>query len=286
MNLLGVIKLKKIALMCDSCADISSQEAKELDIHVIRMPLNVDGKEHIEDVTISEQDIIVAMRNNKIVKTSQPVLGDVLEMWDELLKTYDEVFYLPLSKNLSGTCATTISMSQQYDGRVTVVDSEFVCYPIITVLKWARELFDQGFSCLEVKNKIETESDLYAILIPENMTALKNGGRVSPAAAAIAGMLKICPLLKVEHGAIDLADKVRTLKKAYKQGIENITVGVDPSQYHWMIIDSDNREVSNELKAQLEAIVGQEVEQRTFRAVILSHTGPGTIGFGRIRKFK
>ena len=50
MKLLGVIKLKKIALMCDSCADISSQEAKELDIHVIRMPLNVDGKEHIEDV--------------------------------------------------------------------------------------------------------------------------------------------------------------------------------------------------------------------------------------------
>ena len=278
--------MKKIALMCDSCADISSQEAKELNIHVVRMPLSVDGQEYIEDVTISSQDIVNAMRNNQTVKTAQPVLGDVLEMWDDLLKTYDEVFYLPLSKNLSGTCATAISMSQQYDGRVTVVDSEFVCYPIVTVLKWARELFAQGLTCTEVKEKIETETNLYAILIPENMNALKNGGRVSPAAAAIAGMLKICPLLRVDHGAIDLADKVRTLKKAYKQGITNVTEGVNPEDYHWMIIDADNREVSNELKVQLEEIVGQEVEQRSFHAVILSHTGPGTIGFGRIRKLK
>ena len=278
--------MKKIALMCDSCADLSPQEANELNIHVVRMPLYVDGQQHIEGITISEDDIVTAMRNQKTVKTSQPVLGDVLSMWDELLKSYDEVFYLPLSKNLSGTCATAISMAEQYDGRVTVVDSEFVCYPVITVLKWARELFEQGMGCSEVKEKIETESNLYAVLIPENMDALKNGGRVSPAAAAIAGMLKICPLLCVDHGAIDLAAKVRTLKKAYKQGLSMVTEGVQYEDYHWMIIDSDNREVSNELKTQLEEIVGQEVEQRTFHAVILSHTGPGTIGFGRIRKMK
>lgn len=278
--------MKNIALMCDSSADISVQEAKELNIHVVRMPLSVDGKEHIEGVTISDQDIIAAMRNNKSVKTSQPVLGDVLSMWDELLKTYDQVFYLPLSKHLSGTCTTAINMAEQYDGRVVVVDSEFVCYPIITVLKWAKELFEQGMTCQEVKHKIETECSLYAVLIPENMNALKNGGRVSPAAAAIAGMLKICPLLTVKNGAIDLAEKVRTLKKAYKQGLANVIEGIDPNDYHWMIIDADNREVSNELKVQLEEMVGQKVEQRTFQAVILSHTGPGTIGFGRIRKLK
>ena len=70
--------MKTIALMCDSSADISAQEAKELNIHVVRMPLLVDGKEHDEGVTITDQEIIDAMRNNKSVKTSQPVLGDVL----------------------------------------------------------------------------------------------------------------------------------------------------------------------------------------------------------------
>lgn len=278
--------MKKIALMCDSSADISKTEAKELGIHVVRMPLVVDGQEYIEAETISDAQILEVLRAGKIVKTSQPLLGTITAMWEELLETYDEVFYLPLSKHLSGTCANAIAMSAQYDGKVTVVDSELVCYPVITVMKMVKELLAQGMSCAEVKHKIETEGELYAVLIPENLTALKNGGRISPAAAAVAGLLKICPLLSVDHGKIDLISKVRTLKKAYKEGLNCVTKDVNPEDYIWMVIDADNRKVSDELKVMLEEAVGQPVEQREFHSVILSHTGAGTIGFGRIRKLK
>ena len=99
----------------------------------------------------------------------------------------------------------------------------------------------QGYTCVQAKEKIEQEGELFAILIPETLTALKNGGRISPAAAALAGLLKIQPLLKVEHGAIDLVDKVRTLKKAYKEGIEVVLKDIDPKEYDWMIIDAYNR---------------------------------------------
>ena len=53
-----------------------------------------------------------------------------------------------------------------------------------------------------------------------------------------------------------------------------------------MIIDADNRKVSDELKVMLEEATGQPVSQQIFKAVILSHAGPGTIGFGRIRKIR
>ena len=207
-------------------------------------------------------------------------------MWIDLLKDYDEVFYLPLSNKLSGTCQTAIGLSKKFEGRVHVVDSELVCYPVVSVLKMARELLEEGYSCAQVKKKIEDDGELYAVIIPENLTALKNGGRISPAAAALAGLLKIQPLLSVEHGAIDLVDKVRTLKKAYREGIERVTKDIHPEDYIWMIIDADNRAMSDELKPILEEACGQPVEQRTFKAVILTHTGPGTIGFGRIRKLK
>ena len=91
---------------------------------------------------------------------------------------------------------------------------------------------------------------------------------------------------KMEHGAIDLVDKVRTLKKAYKEGIEVVLKDIDPKEYDWMIIDAYNRKVSDELKAALEEACGQPVEQRIFKSVIMSHTGPGTIGFGRIKKIR
>lgn len=278
--------MKKIALMCDSSADITKQQAEELEIHVVRMPITINGKEYIEEETIFDEDIIRALNNEEQVKTAQPIIGDLTKMWDDLLETYDEVFYLPLSRELSGTCGVALNLAKEYNGRVTVVDSTFVCYPVIDVLLMAREMFEKGYTTAQVKEKIETEGELYAVLIPENLTTLKNGGRISPAAASIAGLLKIQPLLSVNKGAIDLIDKVRTLKKAYKEGITYITKDVDPDDYIWMIIDADNRAVSNELKVHLEKIVHQTVEQHSFKSVIMSHTGPGTIGFGRIKKIR
>lgn len=278
--------MRKIALMCDSSADITKEEAEALGLHVIRMPITIDGQEFIEEETIQDADIIEAMKQGKQVKTAQPIIGDLTAMWDTLLKTNDEVFYLPLSRELSGTCRIAIAIAKEYQGRVCVVDSEYVCYPIVHLLKVAKDMFQKGYTCEQVKEKLENEGELFAILIPENLSALKNGGRISPAAAALAGLLKIQPLLKVEHGAIDLIDKVRTLKKAYRQGIQVVMDGIHPNDYDWMIIDANNRPMSNELKNLLEEACGQPVEQHIFKSVIMSHAGPGTIGFGRIRKIK
>lgn len=280
--------MKKIAFMCDSSADITPEQAKEFGFYVLRMPITVDGQEYIESETIFDEDIIKALREHKVVKTAQPIVGDMLKMWDTLLETYDEVFYLPLTYALSGTCKFAIqaSESDMYRGKVTVVNSEYVAYPAAYQLQVAKDMAEKGYDTKVIKEKLEKESTLYAILIPETLDALKAGGRISSAAAALAGLLKIHPLLKIEKGAIDLYDKVRTIKKAYAKGIDAVTKGIDPSEYTWMVIDAYNREMSNELKALLEEATGQPVQQHTFKAVILSHTGQGTIGFGRIKKIK
>lgn len=280
--------MKKVAFLCDSSADISAQQAKTLDIHVIRMPIIIDGISYTESETIQDQDLIQALKANKKITTTQPSLGEIITMWEELLKTHDEVFYLPLSKELSGTCRNAIQLASQepFCGKVIVVDSTFACFPIVKMLEIARDMYAKGYSGTEIKRKIEEEGELFAILIPENLNALKNGGRISPAAAALAGLLKIHPLLKVENGAIDVQDKVRTLSKAYKAGIEACVKNINTDDYLWMIIDADNRKASDELKGMLEEACHQSVEQCVFKAVLLAHTGPGTIGFGRIKKIK
>lgn len=280
--------MKKIAFLCDSSADISKDEAEELNIHVIRMPIIIDGVSYTEAETISDQAVIEALNANKKVTTTQPSLGEILSMWKQLLETHDEVFYLPLSRELSGTCRNAIQMAKEepFLGKVIVVDSTFACFPVVRMLEMARDMYAKGYDGAEIKRRIEEEGELFAILIPESLNALKNGGRISPAAAALAGMLKIHPLLKVEHGGIDVQDKVRTLSKAYKAGIDACLKDINPDDYHWMIIDANNRQASDELKILLEEACGQPVEQRDFKAILLSHTGSGTIGFGRYKKIK
>lgn len=278
---------KKTALLCDSSADVTEEEAKELGIHVLRMPVIIEGKEYLEGVSVFDSDILEALRAQKKITTTQPSAGEIMRKWEELLQDHDEVFYLPLSRALSGTCTNAIRLAKErYEGRVTVVDSTFVCYPVIYMLKAAREMLEKGYTCAQIKEKIENEGELFAILIPENLNALKNGGRISPAAAALAGMLKIHPLLKVENGGIDVQDKVRTAAKAYRVGIDCVLKDVDPEDYDWMIIHADNPKVCDQLQSLLEEACGRPVDRRVFRAVIMAHAGEGTIGFGRIRKLK
>ena len=159
---------KKTALLCDSSADVTEEEAKELGIHVLRMPVIIEGKEYLEGVSVFDSDILEALRAQKKITTTQPSAGEIMRKWEELLQDHDEVFYLPLSRALSGTCANAIRLAKErYEGRVTVVDSTFVCYPVIYMLKAAREMLEKGYTCAQIKEKIENEGELFAILIPD-----------------------------------------------------------------------------------------------------------------------
>lgn len=275
---------KRVALLCDSSADISEAEAKELGIHVLRMPIIIDNETFTEGVDIFDEDILKALKADKKISTTQPSPGSMLALWDELLKEYDQVLYFPLSSGLSSTCANAINFARDYQGKVVVIDSTFACYPIVCMLLMARDMLEKGYSAEQIKERFEQEANMYAILIPENLNALKNGGRISPAAAKLAGMLKIHPLLTVENGKIDVYDKVRTLSKAYQRGIEAVTKDIDPNDYEWMIIHAYNEKECLKLKEQLEKAVNRPVQVREFKAVIASHTGEGTIGFGRYKK--
>ncbi len=217
---------RKVALLCDSSADVTEAEAKELGIHVLRMPVIIDGQEYLEGISVFDEDILAALRAQKKITTTQPSAGEIMKKWDELLQDHDEVFYLPLSRALSGTCANALRLAQErYEGKVTVVDSTFVCYPVVYMLKAAREMLEKGYTCAQIKEKIEKEGELFAILIPENLNALKNGGRISPAAAALAGMLKIHPLLKVERGGTDLQNGCQSLSCRHRVRAERCGSG-------------------------------------------------------------
>ncbi|MFV0551728.1 MAG: DegV family protein [Anaerorhabdus sp.] len=276
----------KIAVLVDSSADITKEEANELGVHVIRMPLTIDNEDVLEHDGISTEDFIKRMREGAIVKTSQPLLGNLVQTWDNLLKNYDQILFLPLSSNLSGTYGSAVLASKDYDGKVVVVDTKMACCPLQFIAREALKMLDKGLSAEEIRDKIEKETFMYAAIVPENLTYLKNGGRISPAAAALGNLLKIIPILKVEDGAIDVYDKVRTNKKAYLAAIEAVTKVENPEDYYWFVVHSDCEELANEYKKIVEEKVNQEVLIKPIRAIIMAHTGPGTLGVGHLKKLK
>lgn len=275
----------KIAVMIDSAADISRATEIENDILVSRFAINIDGVDYIDEDSLTLEQFKEELKQNKSMSTSQTPLGSLLKQWDEILKTYDHIIYLTLSAKLSGAYSSACAAAQEYEDKITVIDTVAVAYPIQTIYKDVFKLLDMGLSPSEIKEKIESHEPLFAFLVPNDITHLKNGGRISPSAAALANLLKIVPILAVEDGLIDAYDKVRTNRKAVDKAIDMmIKKYKNADEYHWYILHSDLEKDVAEYQSKVEKATGQKVEVAELHPIILAHAGPKTFAIAVLKK--
>ena len=184
--------MSKVAIITDSNSGISQDEGKKLGIKVLPMPFTIDGKTYYEDINLTQDEFYEKLMNGAEVFTSQPLVGDVSKLWDEVLQEYDEIVHIPMSSGLSGSCQTAIMLANEYDGKVQVVDSQ----RISVTQKWdvldAIEMAKNGKSAKEIKEILEANKFNASIYITVNtLEYLRKGGRITPAVAILGGMMAV-----------------------------------------------------------------------------------------------
>ncbi len=279
--------MKKIKVVTDSASDLSVEDAQKYDIAIVNLPVIVDNVEYIDGKSMNPDLLFEMMKSGKVAKTSQPAMGELKRVWDEVLCEADEIIYVPLSSMLSGSYASACQFAQEYEGRVTVLDTRQVSIGQTATCLQIQKCIEEEMTSAQIQQLFESKSNLWVGLVPGDLVYLKRGGRISPAAAALANLLKICPVLKVEDGAIDVHSKVRTLNKAYQSAIDACFQGVEyPSDYAWIIVEAGASEKAQELKSMIQEKYNVEVLVHTLKSVLVAHTGPGTIGIARTYKVK
>ena len=209
--------MEKIAVATDTNSSITLEEANSLGIYMMKMPFTIDGEEYLEDVNCTYEEFCSRLDAGADVSTAQPVLGDLLDMWDELLKTYDKVIYIPMSSALSGSCETAKGMAQDYDGKVLVVDNKRISISQRRSVMDALVMIEHGMSAEEIKTYLENDSFNSSIYLAVNtLDLLKKSGRVTATAATIATIMNIKPVLTIQGGKLDSYAKERGMKKAEK----------------------------------------------------------------------
>lgn len=207
----------KIAVVTDSNSGITQKEAKELGVHVIPMPFYIDGELFLEDITLTQEAFYKKLADDCEISTSQPALGEVLELWEKLLEDYDEIVHIPMSSGLSSTCETAMMLAQDYDGKVEVVNNQRISVTQKTSVMDALKLAEGGKSAAEIKQILEAEKLESSIYITvDTLKYLKKGGRITPAAAAIGTVLNLKPVLQIQGEKLDAFAKVRGWKQAKK----------------------------------------------------------------------
>lgn len=286
--------MSKVAIVTDSNSGIRQEEGKKLGIYVLPMPFTIDGETFYEDINLTHSDFFDKLMNDAKVFTSQPLVGDVSKLWDEVLKEYDEIVYIPMSSGLSGSCQTAIMLANEYDGKVQVVDSQ----RISVTQKWdvfdAIELSKQGKSAKEIKEILEANKLNASIYITVNtLDYLRKGGRITPAVAILGGMMKIKPILQIQGEKLDTFSKSRTLSKATKIMIEAIQKDIedrlDPIEkgknVHICIAYTFDQQPALELKKELEQLYpNSNIICDPLSLSVSCHIGPHALAIAACKK--
>lgn len=207
----------RVAIVTDSNSGITQKEAKELGIRVLPMPFYINGELFFEDITLTQEEFYRRLAEDADISTSQPSPGDVIDLWDEILKEYDEIIYIPMSSGLSSSCETAIGLAKDYDGRVHVIDNQRISISQRQSVLDALEMAEKGMSAQEIDDVLMREKLEASIYITvDTLKYLKKGGRVTPAAAAIGTVLNLKPVLQIQGEKLDSYAKVRGWKAAKK----------------------------------------------------------------------
>ena len=277
----------KVAILTDSNSGITLAEAKDLGIYVMPMPFYIDEKLYYEEIDLSQDQFYEKLREpNCKITTSMPIVGDLIDKWEELLESYDEVVYIPMSSGLSSSCATAIALSDDYDGRVQVVNNQRVSVTQRLSVMEAIKLSQMGKSAEEIKDFLdETKFDSSIYITVGTLDYLKKGGRLTPAVAAIGTLLRIKPVLQIQGEKLDSFAKARTMKQAKQIMMDQIAKDMkerynDPTGENTIIsiAHTQEAEAAEEFRQELlERFPGHDIIINPLSLSISCHIGPGSL---------
>ena len=98
--------MSKVAVVTDSNSGVTQSQAKTLGLYVVPMPFNIGEKTYFEDIDLSQEQFYNMLGEGTDIYTSQPSPEHIMDLWDGLLKEYDEIIHIPMSSGLSGSCDT------------------------------------------------------------------------------------------------------------------------------------------------------------------------------------
>ena len=282
---------QKIALLTDSCADLSPQLAAENQVFVVPLRILCKDGEYRDGVDIHAADIYARLRSGELPQTSLPAAQDISDAFDAIAAAgYDGVIALMLSGGLSGTYnMVRLQAGQRDDLEIAVFDSRSGSLGIgIMVLQlWEEIVAGASWETLVRERAPHLVANTFPFFSVDTLEYLRRGGRISAAAQVAGSLLKIKPILQSdEEGHIIQHSKVRgqlkameTLAELYKEYAVDGTRTVG-------IAHADCPDGALRLQAKLRD-AGQtgEILSVCYEPVTGGHVGPGTVAlffFGEV----
>lgn len=284
---MGRINKLKIALVTDSTSVLTDQEVKDNNVNVVPIPVIVGDKEYLEGVNITSEQLFDMQRQGAAFpKTSQPSMGQMLELFNKLHdEGYEAIIAITLSSGISGFYQNLVNMAHNnpeynlypYDSKMTV---KLQGYLVLAAAKMIRSGLEPKAIITQLDKIRDTIQELFVV---DDLKNLSRGGRLSNASAFIGTMLQIKPILTFnDEGKIVAFDKIRSMKRAVskveKLALEKTAELPYKDKLRLFVFHSNDLKQAEEIKQFInENFPDKPVDVAEFSPVIATHLGEKSI---------
>ena len=285
--------MKRIAILADSGCQIALNQYETEGIFIAPLCITMKETTYLDQKDVSSLDVFKTMeKEDIIVQTSQPTTGELTKAIQRIKdQGYNEIIGLPIATGLSSTLNGMKLAADMVGIPISLVDTKGTAGNHKYLVQIAHQLVQEGKDVQEIvsilENMVENSG---TIIMAPNLDHLKKGGRITPAVALLASMLKIVPVMELNYkigGRIDTLAKVRTEKKARLTMVNRmIEMGVNAKDYLITIEHVLCEESALEVKQIILDKIGQaEIVLRELPSVVGAHMGVGGLGIQYIKKY-
>lgn len=274
--------MTRVAIMADSASDLSPDQAKVAGITVVPLLVTFGGKEYRAGVDLTGEDFWreLTAPGAPFPKTAAAAPGTFRDAFEGLFATgADEVVYVGVGAKLSATLGSAkVAREMLPDRKIDIFDSNTASMGTGMLALLAAEKAEEGASADQIMAELERRRDkvrLYVVL--ETLEYLKRGGRISPARAAIGSVLSVKPIITLEDGVVETADRPRTRGRARARLLE-LLAATKPERV--AVLHGQSQDVEA-FAAELAAATGVSREKMTITLIgpsVGPHVGPGAYG--------
>ena len=211
-----------VQIVVDSSCDITKERADQLGLTFLPLKVLFSDAEYVDGITLGHREFFQKLaETGEIPKTGQVTPVAFEQAFREALDRCDEVVSISIASALSGTFQSSQiaadQLSDEERSRVFLVDSESVSVGEELLIRLAISMRDEGKSAKEIYDVLQVKRrEMKFLALLDTMENLKKGGRISPAVAAIGGLLSVKPLINISEGVLGMHGTARGMKGGYK----------------------------------------------------------------------
>lgn len=274
-----------IRIVVDSTADLTPQVRRR--VIVVPLTIHFGEEEFVDGVNITGQEFYEKLVTSKMMpSTSQATPYAFSAAFGQAVADGDEVVAIVVSSKLSGTYQSAVIASEDYPGKVHVVDSLNIALGSAILTEYALRLMDEGHSVQEITSLLEAARERVRLMaVVDTLEYLQRGGRLSKTAAIAGGLLSIKPIIGLVDGEIKVLAKGRGNKQANNlMNQEVVKTGIDASMPMMLGYTGTDDELLRKYRQDSGELWSADTPESLVCGVVGTHAGPGAVAIAFFAK--